>query len=202
MQSENTEVIGTPVLTVEPAADPKPAVRRKPKPYEVLKQYQAKDRVAKDEKTAVKKVAKPAKKVAAKVAKPIAKKAVKPAAKSSTKSGTCSFCGKPLSRHTSVENGMGDTCAAKKKLLGGKSLEEHYESLAVTAVPAGYIKLTEAVKKVRAGGKVSAHRFVQATGGDRCLRPALNKHFNVVMFKGARYVNGESLKNLAELVKK
>lgn len=105
-------------------------------------------------------------------------------------SGKCSVCGKLLSRHSSVVNGMGETCAAQLKKLpaGYSSLKEHYQSYSVTDEPGkDYIKLKEAVAIARSKG-VSLYRFLIAVGGNRMLRPPLNKNFQIVVFKNTRYV--------------
>lgn len=113
----------------------------------------------------------------------------------------CSFCGKPLSRHSSVEQGMGDTCASKIKLLPkGTTIEEHYAGLTVPTLPAGYIKLKDAIAAARKKG-ISGYRFLQAIGGDRMLRPPLNSNFKTVLHNRTRYVNGNCLKHLDDLKK-
>lgn len=119
----------------------------------------------------------------------------------STTEAICSVCHKPLSKHTSVANGMGDTCAAKIKLLPkGVSLEDHYEKLTVFTVPDGYIKLRDAVKKLQAKG-ISGYRIMQAIGGERMLRKPINSNFKVVFVGKVRYINGACLANWKDLVK-
>lgn len=135
--------------------------------------------------------------------KPVAR--VKPASKSSDKvsDGTdvCSLCGKTLTRGTSISAGMGPDCAAKIKLLpAGKTLEDHYEAITEVEVPAGYIKLRDALKKINDKG-ISSYRLIQAIGGDRMLRKPLNSHFKVVLVNHVRYINGEALSNWKELEK-
>lgn len=140
------------------------------------------------------------KKIARKAAKPI-KKAAAPKAKKSSESGACSICGKPLSRHTSVTNGMGDTCANKVKMLPkGMTMEDHYESIWMDDLPEGWIKLADAITKAKAKG-YTGHRFIQAVGGDRMLRKPINKFFTVKFYKGARYISKDCLAHLKDLEK-
>lgn len=113
----------------------------------------------------------------------------------------CSICHKPLSRHTSVSQGMGDTCAAKIKMLPkGVTLEQHYESMIKTDVPDGWIKLSEAIEKARKKG-ISGYRFIQACGGDRMIRKPINSFFKVIFVANTRYINGECMKHLGDLEK-
>jgi hypothetical protein len=132
-----------------------------------------------------------------------AKKAEGKATSGSSATGEtiCSICHKPLSKHSSVEAGMGDTCANKIKLLApGTTLEDHYEKLTVFDVPDGYIKLKDAFDKLREKG-FSLHRLLQAVGGDRHLRKPLNPNFKVVFVGRVRYINGACLKNWKDLEK-
>lgn len=118
-----------------------------------------------------------------------------------TNTAVCSVCGKDLSRHSSVENGMGDTCAAKIKLLPkGVTLEQHYEGLTKTDVPDGWIKLSEAIAKAQSKG-ISGYRFIQACGGDRMIRKPINKFFQVAFVSGTRYINADCMKHLEDLKK-
>lgn len=192
------------VATVVAEGERRTKARRKPKPYEQLKTSTA---VLKERK-AERKAAKVAKKAG--VVKPIARKASKPAGKlskaamkvakrkvevkkaqtgkSASKTGICSFCGKPLSRHSSVENGMGDVCASKKALLKGKSLEDHMASMTVYDEPGDkYISVKKAIEIARKKG-ISGYRVLIAMGGDRMLRKPFNSHFQVVIYKGQRYL--------------
>jgi hypothetical protein len=136
--------------------------------------------------------------------KPVVKKeAPKEASKQAKGAMTkvCSFCGKPLSRHSSVEAGMGDVCNSKHKLLpAGMTIENYRSGLTEVDVPDGWIKLKEAIAKAKTKG-VSGYRFLQACGGDRMLRKPLNKVFKVIYVDGARYIDSDCLKHLAELKK-
>ena len=185
----------------------KPSSKRKLKPYEALKKLQATTVAKSSEKKAVKLgVSIPKKKTAASLPKKksAAPKSKSPVAKKSTsaRSGTCSICHKPLSRHTSVAAGMGDTCAHKIKLLPkGMTMEEHYSNLKVIDVPEKCIKLDVAITKAKAKG-ISGYRFVQAIGGDRMLRKPFNLSFKVVLVGNTRYISSDCLKHLEELKKK
>ena len=119
-----------------------------------------------------------------------------------TSTGVCSICGKPLSKHTSVSQGMGDTCASKIKLLpAGTTLEDHYAGLAVYEEPGNdYLPIGKAIEQAKKMG-VSGYAFLVATGGDRHLRKPLNEHFQVVMFHRKRYVPKSSLKHLGDIGK-
>lgn len=120
---------------------------------------------------------------------------------SSSGSGICSLCHKPLSRHSSVSAGMGDTCAGKIKLLpAGTTMEDHYAKITVTEIPDGYIKLKDAVAKLKEKG-ISGYRLMQAIGGERMLRKPLNSNFKTVMFGNTRYINGACLKSWRDLEK-
>jgi hypothetical protein len=132
-----------------------------------------------------------------------AKKIAKPVAEKSSSSGeaVCSICHKPLSNHVSVGNGMGAICSSKIKLLPkGTTLEDHYASITLDEAPDGFIKLRDALEKLKAKG-ISVYRVVQAMGGDRMLRPPLNDNFKVVFVAGTRYINGACLKNWKDLEK-
>ena len=113
--------------------------------------------------------------------------------------GACSYCGKPLTRPSSVAQGMGDFCAHNKGALpSGVSREEHIISLTVTELPKGYVLLKTVYLAARAAG-YSGSRLIQATGGNGGIRPALNEHFKIVFFKAKRYMPGSALKHLADL---
>lgn len=131
--------------------------------------------------------------------KPVAKK--QDVGKGGTGSEICSLCHKPLSRHTSISAGMGDTCAGKIKLLpAGTTMEDHYAKITVMDVPDGYIKLQDAIKKLKEKG-ISGYRIMQAIGGERMLRKPINSHFKVVFVGNTRYINGSCLKNWKDLEK-
>ena len=96
---------------------------------------------------------------------------------------------------------MGDTCANKIKLLApGTTLEDHYAKIMVDEIPEGYLKLKDAINKLKEKG-ISTYRIVQAIGGDRMLRKPLNGNFKVVIYMGTRYINGASVKNWKDLLK-
>ena len=113
----------------------------------------------------------------------------------------CNVCGKPLTRVTSMEAGIGDICASKMKLLPvGTTMADHYALLQEVDVPEDFMLLKEAVQAAREKG-CSGYRFIQACGGDRVLRSPFNANFRVVFVLGKRYVSRQSLKDLALLVK-
>jgi len=113
--------------------------------------------------------------------------------------GACSFCGKPLTRPSSIAQGMGDFCAHNKGALpGGMSREKHIASLTVTELPKGYVLLKEVYLAARKAGYAGS-RLIQATGGNGGIRPPLNEHFKIVFFKAKRYMPGSALKHLADL---
>ena len=113
--------------------------------------------------------------------------------------GACSYCGKPLTRPSSVAQGMGDFCAHNKGALpSGVSREEHIAGLTVTELPKGYVLLKTVYLAAREAG-YSGSRLIQATGGNGGIRPALNEHFKIVFFKAKRYMPGSALKHLADL---
>lgn len=122
-----------------------------------------------------------------------------PAAKSKTLESTvCEFCGKTLSRGSSVEKGCGDVCESKRKHLpAGVTIEQHYRSLTVPEIPKGWMLFSQAVREAMAAG-MSGHRFIQICGGDRHITPPLNEHFRVVFVKGKRYISPTALKHLDE----
>ena len=212
---DTTEIPAAPEIPAVQTADPVVPARKRKSYYVPVSQ-----RVAADNKTAAKRAAdrKAEKKAVRKgtvvtkkgiaslkiVAKAAAKKhAAKDEPKGASWSGeaVCSICHKPLSKHTSVQNGMGDTCANKIKLLpAGTTLEEHYEKLSADEVPEGYLKLKDAIAKLN-DKNISTYRVLQAVGGDRMLRKPLNSHFKVVIVAGTRYINGASIKNYKDLIK-
>ena len=141
------------------------------------------------------------KSLAVKMAKKSVAKKPEPKSAKPSASAICSICSKPLSKHTSVEAGMGDTCAGRIALLPkGTSMEDHYESITKDDVPDGYIKLKDAVEKLKTKG-ISGYRVMQAIGGERMLRKPINSSFKVVMVAGTRYINGDCLKDWKDLVK-
>lgn len=122
--------------------------------------------------------------------------------KSGSLFGTCSFCGKPLTRPSSVSQGMGDFCAHSKGMLpAGVTRDEHIETLTVTELPKGYMKLGDAYHAARKAG-FSGSRFMQACGGNGQLRKPLNEHFKFVFYKNTRYVPETVLKHFKDMVKK
>jgi hypothetical protein len=195
------------VSTPQEAAPKAPSRKRKEKPYNQLKTVTAHA----DNKKAAKKIVKAGKKEpvikkapAKKIVKASPKKVSKPEPSSSSgaKAANCSFCGKPLSRHSSVVNGMGDVCAKKRTLLGGKSLAEHRESMIVTELPEGFIHLREAARIANKKG-VTTYQFLIAIGGNGAVRPPLNADFKIVFFKNTRYISKKAVtdKSLALLKK-
>jgi hypothetical protein len=107
----------------------------------------------------------------------------------------CSICGKPLSRESSVERGIGDVCEGHVKLLpAGVTMAQHYEKLTLKEIPEGWIPLAKAVKAANAK-HISTYRFFQVIGGDRLLRKPLSPVFQVKFFKHARYIQAECLKH-------
>lgn len=136
--------------------------------------------------------------------KPIVKKLLAKEQPKPSKAGgsaICSICHKPLSRHESVAQGMGDTCAAKIAMLPtGTTLADHYEKISVDEIPDGYLKLKDVVEKLKVRG-ISGYRLMQAIGGERMLRKPINSNFKVVMVAGVRYINGACLQNWKDLVK-
>lgn len=186
--------LASPVPTAEAKAEtaPKVRTRRKVKPYEQLKQvtqHTAARKAAKKGDVPVKK----GKKISAAPAKK--GKATKASSKASSngsgaKTGICSICHKPLSRHTSVENGIGETCANKMKLLpkGFDNFAEHYASYVVVDDPSKtHIKLKDAIAIAKGKG-VSQYSFLIAVGGNRMLRPPLDKVFQITVYRNTRYV--------------
>lgn len=148
-----------------------------------------------------------ASKASLKASKP--KAAKKPAkgkasARSAADEGVCSVCGKPLSRHSSVQNGMGDVCAEKTGIaqsMGYETVSEHYDSLKVEELPKGYMKLRDAVDFAKKNG-VSGYAMQKAWGGNRMLGEPLNKDFKVIVFKNARYIPVTFKKHLKSLKSK
>lgn len=182
-----------------------PVAQRNRQEAELLKKHS-------EEKKAAKKAQKqgksePKKSSLVKNLKEVAKKAASKSKKEESKSSrsgsdTCGFCGKPLSRHTSVQAGMGDVCQAKQKMLPkGTTLSDHYEGITKTSVPDGYIKLKDAIEFFNKKG-ISTYRVLQAIGGDRMIRKPVNGNFKVVLVKGVRYINGASKSHWNELIKK
>ena len=114
----------------------------------------------------------------------------------------CTICHKPITRGSSISQGMGDECAGKMKQLKatGKTLEQHYEALTAQSIPSGYIKFKDAAYKIHAKG-ISTYRILQAVGGDRMIRKPINSNFRIVIVDHVRYINGECLKHVEDLKK-
>lgn len=116
--------------------------------------------------------------------------------------GACSFCGKPLTKPSSVAQGMGDYCAHNKGALpGGVTREEHIANLTVTELPKDYIPVGKVAKAALEAG-YSGSRLKWAQGGSGGIRPPLNEHFKIVFFKGKKYMPASSLKHFKDLEKK
>lgn len=116
--------------------------------------------------------------------------------------GTCSFCGKPLTRPSSVAQGMGDFCAHNKGLLpAGVTREDHIATMTVLEEPKDSIKLRDAFEAARKAG-YSAHRLMQAAGGNGGLRKPLNEHFQLTFYKNVRYLPKSVLKHFKDLEKR
>jgi RNA polymerase-binding transcription factor DksA len=113
--------------------------------------------------------------------------------------GACSFCGKPLTRPSSIAQGMGDFCAHNKGALpAGVSRDEHIASLTVTELPKDYVLLGEVYRAAIKAG-YSGSRVIRATGGNGGIRPPLNEHFKIVFYKAKRYISSSALKHLKDL---
>lgn len=113
--------------------------------------------------------------------------------------GACSFCGKPLTKPSSVAQGMGDYCAHNKGALpNGVTREEHIASLTVTELPKDHILLKEVEQAAQKQG-IARTRVLRAAGGNGGLHKPLNEHFKLVFFKGKRYLPGSVLKHLKDL---
>lgn len=110
---------------------------------------------------------------------------------------TCVRCGKPLKKESSIEIGMGDTCQGHAKLLGDKTMEQHYDELNLEELTDDWLPLKEIIAAANEIG-ISTHRMVVATGGDRALRRPVHPSFQVKYFLGKRYVHKSALENLEE----
>lgn len=123
------------------------------------------------------------------------------AKKKSTKKAeekVCEVCGKPLSRHKSVSQGMGETCHTKLEALRARGFEDAQQLRASTIakeVPAGWILLKDAINKAKKK-QTSTYRFLQLIGGDRMAFKPYHKDFKVVFFAGARYISPKALDHL------
>lgn len=108
---------------------------------------------------------------------------------------TCVRCGKPLSTDDSVERGMGDVCAHQHKLLGEKTLEEHYDDLNLPELTDEWIPISELIAAGNEAG-IATYRMVTACGGDRALRRPVHPSFQVKYFLRKRYVHKSALENV------
>lgn len=112
---------------------------------------------------------------------------------------TCKFCGKPLTRQSSIVQGMGDVCDAHHQELRGKTLTEHYSDKTFSEAPdlSVWMRLDAAIK-IAAEHGISGHRFMQVCGGDRAIRKPLLPVFEIRFYKHVRYIRKECLKHLDE----
>ena len=156
-------------------------------------------------KAAVRKAKKAADKKAAKKPKAKAAPVAKEANGDLPLADTCQICGKPLTKRSSQENGMGDVCSGKAGLLpAGVSFEEHIAKHTVPTIPKGFIKVKDAHVAVMEGDIVSGYRFIQAFGGNTLLGHVHSEVFKVVYVNGIRYISKKCLQkqHLTQLVRK
>lgn len=109
----------------------------------------------------------------------------------------CSRCGKPLYTSKSVSQGMGDICAGHARILGSVSFEEHYRGLSLPELPPDWIPLAEWFAYGKSVG-ITAHRLMQAAGGDRAIRKPLHPSFQIMYYKHHRYVHRSALEFIEE----
>jgi hypothetical protein len=125
-----------------------------------------------------------------------APKTAQPLAKRGSLASHCSICGKPLTRETSIVQGMGDTCAGHvKKLPAGTTLGQHYASLQLKDLTPDWVGLDVLVQAANKKG-VSTYRVFQCIGGDRLLDAPLAPVFKVKFYNHKRYVSKDALKSI------
>ena len=107
-------------------------------------------------------------------------------------SGTCARCGKPLSKDSSVEAGMGDICQGHVAALAGLSFESYREykaSLELEKEPDDFwLPLAEAIKIANEKHGITLNRFMCAIGENRALKPPIDTAFQIRWWHNKRYV--------------
>jgi len=105
----------------------------------------------------------------------------------------CQYCGKHVSRHTSIANLAGGKCVTLAANYTPAALQAHYASVTGN-VPAGYIPLATLDKAVKAHKAtipgLTIAKMVKAIGGDRALLPPAHPICKPVYNGRQRYVNG------------
>jgi len=96
--------------------------------------------------------------------------------------GKCQICGKPLS---ATSNDIGTTCSSHV----GK-LRQH--ALIQDTVPQGWIRMSVVCRKANEQG-ITTSALVNAAGGDACVKPLLNKVFEVVYVKSGKWMSPDVL---------
>lgn len=111
----------------------------------------------------------------------------------------CAFCGKPLTRQSSIQHGMGDVCEQHRSILGAQTLQEHYAEVSMQEQPDEkiWMRLDKAILAAAKAG-ISGHRFMQVCGGDRALRQPLLPVFEIRFYRHTRYIRKEALQHLEE----
>lgn len=100
----------------------------------------------------------------------------------------CRFCGKILIRDKSIEQEAGDLCEKLHEQFTNEQLMEHRGTMTATAVPEGWIKVSELHKICEREG-IPVNRMVNAFGRDRGLGAPLHPKFRVLYVGRARYLD-------------
>lgn len=107
----------------------------------------------------------------------------------------CSVCGKPLTDPESIARGMGKICADNLEILGTAPTREHMESLKMQELPDDWISIYDWFAYGKSVG-ISAKRLMNAAGGDRALRKPVHPSFQIMYYKGKRYVHKSAIENI------
>ena len=140
----------------------------------------------------------PRKKSKKKVKTPEVEATVTPATSSgSAGTDTCTRCGKPLSKDTSITAGMGDICQSHTAALAGLSFESYREykaSLELEKEPDEFwLPLGEALAIAKEKQAITTARFMCAVGENRHLKPPIDPVFQVRWWKNRRYILKKSV---------
>ena len=108
----------------------------------------------------------------------------------------CEICGKRLTDPLSVERGIGPECYAKG--LSAAVVAERLAEQVVEELPEGMIPLNEAYRWYKEQTDIPPTRLLTACGGNRQLIPPISPMFQMVRYKGKRYLPKECISQEAQ----
>lgn len=96
----------------------------------------------------------------------------------STTPTVCQYCGKKITKATTLKVGHGSRCAAIQKQFTAAQLQTHYAKISVATTPKGYIKVAALNPIVKANMHkvpgLTISKMVKSIGTDRGSKPPLH----------------------------